>query len=541
MYKTIFSFLKKYKKSLYLYFCIQCTTIAISMLVPYINGKIVDLITLHKSVHSLVRVIIVLTLLQILSVILYSINLKICTYIQLNSSNDFISATINHILMCKKSYLEKMNVTETVQQITNDSNALINFVYQSVVQIILTIIQLLFLGYIIIKIDLLLLLISILSGLLYFAYFCLNKDKIAATNKKFLNSQTKYYSSVFEWLNYWKFLKFHHDSELVAAVNENKRQVLDNLKKKQKVSVQVMEIIMLSKYIPQITLFIIGGIKVINGNLTIGLFIATITYLNMFLSSMESIYGFMNSHAEQKASYLRIDKLLSLDIEEFPKQKFELSTNTLIVRTENLSFQYRTDSELIKYEDIILKRGNLYSIKGDNGIGKSTYLDIISGLNSGEYLGKLKLDCCELSELDCYRYRKEYISYLFQDVSKLHLKCLLKNNNSNINFANEYAKDLFEKFKIKQLLSRKEFNFSGVSGGEQQKIAVFCCLNTNRPIILLDEPTNNLDSNSKLLLCEELKCLKRDKIVIIVSHDESILEFVDREISIRHEEEKENL
>lgn len=541
MYKTIFSFLKKYKKSLSLYFCIQCITLVISILVPYINGKIVDFITLHRSVHSLVRVIIVLTLLQIISVILYSINLKICSYIQLNSSNDFISAIINHILMCKKSYLEKMNVTETIQQITNDSNALINFVYQSVIQIILTIIQILFLGYIIIKIDLILLFVSTLSGLLYFAYFCLNKDKIAAANKTYLNSQTKYYSSVFEWLNYWKYLKFHHDLELVDAVNEKKEQLLDNLLKKQKVSVQVMEIIMLSKYIPQITLFIIGGIKVINGNLTIGLFIASITYLNMFLSSVESIYGFMNSHAEQKASYLRIDKLLSLEVEEFPKQKFELSTNTPIVRTENLSFQYRPDSELIKYEDNILKRGNLYLIKGDNGIGKSTYLDIISGLNSGEYIGELKLDCYELSELDCYRYRKNYISYLFQDVSKLHLKYLLKNNDSNINFANEYAEDLFEKFKIKQLLSRKEFNFSGVSGGEQQKIAVFGCLNTNRPIILLDEPTNNLDNNSKLALYEVLKCLKHDKIIIIVSHDESILEFVDGEISIRHEEEKENL
>lgn len=117
----------------------------------------------------------------------------------------------------------------------------------------------------------------------------------------------------------------------------------------------------------------------------------------------------------------------------------------------------------------------------------------------------------------------------------------MKNNDSNINFANEYAEDLFEKFKIKQLLSRKEFNFSGVSGGEQQKIAVFGCLNTNRPIILLDEPTNNLDNNSKLALYEVLKCLKHDKIIIIVSHDESILEFVDGEISIRHEEEKENL
>ena len=162
-------------------------------------------------------------------------------------------------------------------------------------------------------------------------------------------------------------------------------------------------------------------------------------------------------------------------------------------------------------------------------------------MNSGEYIGELKLDCYELSELDCYRYRKNYISYLFQDVSKLHLKYLLKNNDSNINFANEYAEDLFEKFKIKQLLSRKEFNFSGVSGGEQQKIAVFGCLNTNRPIILLDEPTNNLDNNSKLALYEVLKCLKHDKIIIIVSHDESILEFVDGEISIRHEEEKENL
>ena len=91
------------------------------------------------------------------------------------------------------------------------------------------------------------------------------------------------------------------------------------------------------------------------------------------------------------------------------------------------------------------------------------------------------------------------------------------------------------------MLSRQEFNFSGVSGGEQQKIAVFGCLNTNRPIILLDEPTNNLDNNSKLALYEVLKCLKHDKIVIIVSHDESMLEFVDGEISIRHEEEKENL
>jgi len=175
------------------------------------------------------------------------------------------------------------------------------------------------------------------------------------------------------------------------------------------------------------------------------------------------------------------------------------------------------------------------SICGPSGAGKTTLLNIIGGLDQPTS-GTIKVFGHNLSERDedfLATFRCSYVGFVFQSYNLISTLTSLE----NVAFAMEIAGWPAEKAvkKARKLLetvglSHRADHFPAqLSGGEQQRIAFIRALANDPPLILVDEPTANLDLKTGLEVVGILEKLKEErKTVIVATHDESIVKLSDR-------------
>lgn len=186
--------------------------------------------------------------------------------------------------------------------------------------------------------------------------------------------------------------------------------------------------------------------------------------------------------------------------------------------------------------------GEITVIMGPSGCGKTTLLNLIGGLDrptSGKIIVDGK-DICKLSEKEIEKYRRNKIGYVFQFMNlipeldareNIALPMLLTGKSSQ-----ERNLRVNEMLKMVRLENRGHHKPDEMSGGEQQRIAIAAAFSNNPGIILCDEPTGELDSDSKYMIMALLRAIIskfRDKIIIIVTHDTELNKVADRLYYIR--------
>ncbi|MDO5725906.1 MAG: ABC transporter ATP-binding protein [Tissierellia bacterium] len=212
-----------------------------------------------------------------------------------------------------------------------------------------------------------------------------------------------------------------------------------------------------------------------------------------------------------------------------------------ILKTIDLTKKFK-DGELTKTAldnvNISIEEGEFVGILGPSGCGKSTLLNLIGGLQrptSGEvHLNGTRIDNLDSSKLAIYRRRKVGIVYQFYNsISNLTaeqnilLPVLMDNRKVD--------KEFYEKImKAIGLEDRKNSFPEKLSGGEQQRIAIARAIINKPAIVLLDEPTGNLDRNNRDNIMELLRYSNKafKQAMLIVSHDEEIINQTDRMLSM---------
>jgi len=175
---------------------------------------------------------------------------------------------------------------------------------------------------------------------------------------------------------------------------------------------------------------------------------------------------------------------------------------------------------------------------GKSGSGKSTLLNVCGGLDaptSGEIIVKGK-SSRNFSKNDFDSYRNTYVGFVFQEYNILNEFTV----ENNIALALELQGKTKDKESVARLLKEVDLEGYGrrkpntLSGGQKQRIAIARALIKNPEIIMADEPTGALDSNTGKQVFDTLKKLSKDKLVIVVSHDREFAEqYADRIIEIK--------
>ena len=211
-----------------------------------------------------------------------------------------------------------------------------------------------------------------------------------------------------------------------------------------------------------------------------------------------------------------------------------------ILSARNLKKYYGAEDNLTKAldgVDLDVEQGEFVSIIGASGSGKSTLLNMIGGLDvptsgqvciGGKEIGKMKPD-----ELTVFR--RKNIGFIFQNYNLIPVLNVLENITLPIEMDGKKPDESFIEQIIELLgLTEKVYKMpSQLSGGQQQRVAIARAIAQAPPIILADEPTGNLDSNSTREIMDILKGLHEEgRTVILITHDNDIAAQAKRVVKI---------
>jgi len=178
----------------------------------------------------------------------------------------------------------------------------------------------------------------------------------------------------------------------------------------------------------------------------------------------------------------------------------------------------------IRGVNLSFDRGEFVAVTGKSGSGKSTLLNVISGMDSYEE-GELYIEGQPTShymQYDWEQYRKEYISFIFQDYNIIESFTVLQNvelSLMHISDKKERRKRALELLDRVGMTSHIKHKGSKLSGGQKQRTVIARALAKDSPIILADEPTGNLDSATSKEIIELLREVSKDKLLIVVTHN----------------------
>ena len=185
---------------------------------------------------------------------------------------------------------------------------------------------------------------------------------------------------------------------------------------------------------------------------------------------------------------------------------------------ESLNFSYKNE-KVLKDLDFNFDSGVLNLISGNSGSGKTTFLNLLAGLEKPSS-GSIILDDIILSgDNQFIEPENREIGFVFQDFSLFpHL-----NARQNIEFAGKGNNDLFNKLINKLSISEHLSKYPHeLSGGQQQRVSIGRAIYSEPKILLIDEPISNQDKNNKIEIIEIVSEFieQKDIICILVSHDE---------------------
>ena len=211
-----------------------------------------------------------------------------------------------------------------------------------------------------------------------------------------------------------------------------------------------------------------------------------------------------------------------------------------IITLENVSRVYRAgahEQKALDSVDLSLEAGKFVVILGPSGAGKSTLLNLLGGLDSPTS-GRITVcgrDISTLNRNELADYRASTVGFVFQFYNLIPTLTV----HENVTLTKEIAKDALsaEKMLREVGLANHLRKFpQELSGGEQQRVSIARALAKNPQILLCDEPTGALDSETGVLVLKLLLSMAREygKTIIIVTHNQNIAKMADTVIHVKN-------
>lgn len=205
----------------------------------------------------------------------------------------------------------------------------------------------------------------------------------------------------------------------------------------------------------------------------------------------------------------------------------------MTLQTKNIGYWYTNnpDDYLFKDVNLTFEKGKVYSILGQSGSGKTTFLSLLAGLDSPK-TGQIYLDDTDINKSGLTNYRRNAVSTIFQAYNLMTYMTARQNVQTTLEISNKSVdnakiEELFELVGIpREMIDKPVLK---LSGGQQQRVAIVRALATGHDLIIADEPTGNLDEETTQDIVSIFKEIahQQNKTVIIVTHETAVAKETD--------------
>jgi len=222
-----------------------------------------------------------------------------------------------------------------------------------------------------------------------------------------------------------------------------------------------------------------------------------------------------------------------IEINDDQDQKFDFQNNIVL---SNINFEYEKNIRVLNNINLKIKKNEIVGIKGDSGSGKTTLLNIISKLSSPTY-GKILIDNRILNIKKDIRSYQNLISLISQDTflieGSVKENILLGTEKEFDEKKFQFSLDFSKVQDFLELLPNGldtiiGTNSKSISSGQKQRIAIARQIYSDREILIFDEATNALDEKNEKIILNNIRSLKPNKTIILVSHNSENLKVCDK-------------
>ncbi|QSX05677.1 ATP-binding cassette domain-containing protein [Sedimentibacter sp. zth1] len=265
----------------------------------------------------------------------------------------------------------------------------------------------------------------------------------------------------------------------------------------------------------KLIVILVGCYLVANGNITAGCIVIMMNYQSIYDDLMNKlssvITGIPSLKMQSKRLGIFYDEAESMDGDNIGKE--------FKIIADQLSFDY--DGKVVFNNlSFNIKSKDKIAICGKNGSGKSTLFKIICGLEKN-YKGSIKVNNVEMQDANIVDWRNR-ISVVFQEPYLFSGTVDENIGLGNLNASETEIEDVMEKTGIRYLCGKEiKYDTEELSGGEKQRISIARALLKNTDILLLDEPSNNLDCKAIEWLSNFIAQTK--KTIIFITHDTNLM------------------
>ncbi|MDM7527328.1 ABC transporter transmembrane domain-containing protein [Lacticaseibacillus paracasei] len=427
----------------------------------------------------------------------------------------------------------KWSPTTLSSRINDDVTEIVSFFSDTLVKLCSVIVSTITISAYVFSADPKIFIIMIIFIPIYFLIYIVFRPKIYSINLTMKNKQNEYYTTRNDFVGRYIEIK---GSGNFSSEKKRLRTVEDGLLKTFVKSFWVRYWMSTSQIVMQLVFqavfFIVGGLAVLRGNITIGFFSIVLQYFGQLLNSVDQIFGIAIGTEKYHASLTRMKRIFDIAADKNGDRPIS-SVRAIDINNFNIKMfpESKKDSKMFYSQDLSCSFENpgLYVISGDNGIGKSTFVRTITRIYQPKLRGSVLINGLDVNKIDMDALRQKEMGFLFQDVPSPHITVreylsdlerngFLNDLKESRPFLNVYFSDVFN------LADIYEKKVDVLSSGELQLVRLLAALGKkDASMYILDEPTANIYPQIRSAVICLLQELGKSKLIITISHDEHLI------------------
>ncbi|WIG15246.1 ABC transporter ATP-binding protein [Bacillus thuringiensis] len=509
--------------------------------IPYIIGYIIDkVILLNKSYDQLLKTTLILLLIYCINYLISIGYEYLFTRVQQNVVNEIRLSMISNIIDAPLSYINQKEKGYILSRIAESGNVSALF-SPNLLRVFSGIFDFFFALFIMFNLSVKLTGIIVIIIPIYFIISKHSSKMISKSTTNVYESSAVLNAEMYETLNGIEDIKLLNGKNI--QTNKIKSKLNNVIKSALKQSLHfiffMQNLIVTNNFVTVIVL-LVSGILILQNQLTIGVYTSFSIYMAKLLATTQALGSLDITLKPVCISIKRIKEFFNLDVEN------TLGTNVMkepinSIEFKDVCFKYNGNSDLIfDHLNVQIEKGDKFLIDGINGSGKSTFIKLLTGLYQPES-GKILINNIDYNLIHKESVR-DRIGIVSQNIFLFKGTILDNILYGQTNKTKEDVVKLMKRYHLTSHLNRFENGLdtiivqdgSSVSGGQAQFIAFLRAILTKRDIIILDEAASNLHIDTRNLMYEILQNYNLCNILIMISHQQDGLYFLNKTLELTH-------
>ncbi len=540
--RRMWNYLSNYRWKLLLVFGLTVVTTAVTIIGNRMNGIIVDQYIDKNRLRALIAVCIFLAIIYFISSIFTYFQNSIIIKVAQATSNQIRQDVFGNLQRLPMKYFDTHDNGDIMSRLTNDVDNINTALMQSFVQLFTGVISVIGMGLAMLILSPVLTLIAILSTV---ATYLFSKGIAKLTQKAFLTQQDslgKLNTQIEETVSGKQVVQlFNHTNITLNEFNRVNSQYTKAAFKAQALSSIIGPFNNMTNNIAYLLITAVGAISIIGGfgNITVGIIFTFLIYLRNFTGPINNVLNLINTLQLSLASAQRVFQLIDEEPEKDSQDFIDLPSAMGHVEFENVYFAY--DKKMIlKNINIVADPGEVIALVGPTGAGKTTIMNLLTNLYPLQK-GRVLLDGHDVIKIKRHDLRHlvtvvQQESFLFNLSIRENIR-LGRPNASDEEVISAAKAANADKF-IEQLPNGYETilseNASQLSQGQRQLLSIARAFIAKSPVLVLDEATASIDSQTEVDVQRAMTDLMKDKTSFVIAHRLSTIKNADKILVIDH-------